>query len=171
MPQNDSKHPVSPKLNRLQTPEQSAVRGFLRKAAPLIFGAGLLGIIVGMINFFMAFGGGGPPRLFWLFFVGMPLMFLGGVMSQYGFMGAAARYIAGETAPVATDTFNYVAEETQAAVQTVARSAAKGIVEGVAAGSSTLEDSFCPHCGFAIRPDYHFCPKCGKARSTDNNQA
>ena len=154
-------NPISPQLKRLQTPKQDTVRGILRKVGPLVFGAGLLCIIVGMVNFFMAFGGDGPPRLFWLFFVGMPLMFVGGVMSQYGFMGLVARYVAGEAAPVATDTINYVADETKGAVETVAKSAAKGITEGIEAGRAGSKKNFCPHCGFPAKFDFRFCPKCG----------
>lgn len=161
-PENNSSRQVSPALKRLQVPEQNAVRSFLRKVGPLIFCAGLLCMVVGMINFFLAFGGGGPPRLFWLFFVGMPLLFVGGVMSQYGFMGIVARYFAGEVAPVATDTLNYVADETQGAVATVAKSAAKGITEGIAAGKMQAEQIFCPHCGLAVKVDFKFCPKCGQ---------
>ena len=138
------------------------MRGLLRKVGPLIFGVGLLCLIVAMVNFFMAFGGGGPPRLFWLGFVGMPLMFVGGVMSQFGFLGVVARYVAGESAPVATDTINYVADETKGAVETVAKSAAKGIAEGIAAGKTDAEQSFCPHCGLPVKVDFKFCPKCGQ---------
>lgn len=161
MPENESTRPVSDKLKRLQTPEQNSVRNFLRTIGLLVFIAGLLCIIVGMINFFMAFGGGGPPRLFWLLFVGMPLMAVGGWMSQFGYMGAVARFIAGETAPVATDTINYVADETKGAVETVAKSAAKGFAEGIEAGRATTTN-FCPHCGSAAKIDFKFCPKCGK---------
>jgi hypothetical protein len=77
-----------------------------------------------------------PPRLFWLGFIGLPLMAFGGWMCQFGYMGAITRYIAGETAPVATDTAKYIADETQGAVETVAKAAAKGIVEGIDAARS-----------------------------------
>jgi hypothetical protein len=79
-------------------------------------------------------GSFGIPDYFWLAFVGMPLMFVGSVMSMYGFMGAVARFMAGEAAPVAADTVNYMAEETKGAVETVAKAAAKGVVEGMNAG-------------------------------------
>ena len=74
------------------------------------------------------------PHYFWLGFVGLPLMFVGGVMCQFAFLGAVARFMAGETAPVAADTVNYMAEETKGAVETVAKAAAKGVVEGIEAG-------------------------------------
>jgi ribosomal protein S27AE len=161
MQNENPRRPVSPLLKRIQTPEQKATVNFLRKVGPLVFIAGLICIIIAMINFFMAFGGDGPPRLFWLFFLGMPLMFVGGVMSQFGFLGTFTRFVAGETAPVAADTVNYMADETKGAVETVAKSAAKGIVEGIEAGKSA-KTNFCPQCGASIKADFQFCPKCGK---------
>ena len=83
-------------------------------------------MVVGMVDFFSSFGNFRGPQLFWCFFVGMPLLFFGSVCCMTGFMGAAARYSAAEAAPVAADTFNYVADETQAGVTTVAAAAARG---------------------------------------------
>jgi hypothetical protein len=162
MPDPNDQRPVSPQLKRLQTPEQQATRNFLRKVGPLVFGAGLICVIIGMVDFFMAMSSRGEPRLFWLLFVGMPLMFVGGVMSQFGFLGAVTRYVAGEGAPVAADTANYLADETKGAVETVAKSAAKGIAEGIEAGRGASETNFCPHCGTGVKADFKFCPKCGK---------
>lgn len=161
MSANEQPRRVSPQLKQLQIPEQNAVRGFLRVIGPLVFIAGLLCLIGGMVSFFSAFGGDGPPRFFWLCFVGMPLMFVGGVLSKLGYLGAVARYVAGEAAPVATDTINYVADETRGAVETVAKSAAKGIAEGTESGRGLT--SYCPHCGMGVKPDFQFCPKCGKS--------
>ena len=39
------------------------------------------------------------PTKFWMFFVGVPLLFVGGVLLQLGFAGAAASYLAGEYSP------------------------------------------------------------------------
>ncbi|HXF10988.1 MAG TPA: hypothetical protein VN625_09395, partial [Desulfuromonadaceae bacterium] len=94
-------------------------------------GAGGICMVVAFVDFARSMNGMEPPHLFWMFFLGMPLMFAGFVMSQMGFMGAVTRFMAGEAAPVATDTANYVAKETEGAVETVAKAAAKGIVEGI----------------------------------------
>ena len=136
MPQNNSNSPppVSPELKRLQEPGQGSIRNFLRTAGLVLLLAGGLCEIGGFISFFSAFGGSGPPRFFWLAFVGMPLLFLGVVFCMFGFMGAVTRFMAGETAPVAVDAAKYAAEETQGAVETVAKAAAKGVVEGIEAG-------------------------------------
>jgi hypothetical protein len=103
-------------------------------AGPVIFLTGAICTIIGLISFFASFGSMEMPHYFWLAFIGMPLMFFGGVLCQFGFIGAVARFIAGETAPVASDTVNYMAEETKGAVETVAKAAAKGVVEGMQSG-------------------------------------
>jgi hypothetical protein len=116
-------------MSKLQTPKHRGIRSFLRVAGPLVAGVGLVFLIIGMASFFSAFGGSGPPRLFWCCFVGMPLLFVGGVMCKFGFMGAVARYTAAEQMPVATDAINDLAQGTQGAVKTVARAVAEGVRE------------------------------------------
>lgn len=161
MNENGSSHQSATPLKRLQSAEHTGVRTFLRTIGPLIFGAGVLCTISGMVSFFSSLGGLGPPRFFWLCFVGMPLMFVGAIMSKLGYMGALARFVAGEAAPVATDTINYLAEETQGAMQTLARSAAQGVTEGIEAGRAKATD-FCQNCGTSVKTGFKFCPHCGK---------
>jgi hypothetical protein len=134
MTQNDSEPKFSPELKKLQQPGQSSIRTGLRIAGPVIFLTGAICTIIGLVSFFASFGSMEMPHYFWLAFIGMPLMFVGGVMCQFGFIGAVARFIAGESAPVAADTVNYMAEETRGAVETLAKSAAKGVVEGIEGG-------------------------------------
>ena len=119
-------------MSKLQTAKHRAIRAFLRFAGPLVSAAGLIFLIIGMTSFFSAFGGSGSPRLFWCCFVGMPLLFVGGVICMFGFMGAIARYTAAEQVPEATDAINELAEGTQGAVKTVARAVAEGVKEGLA---------------------------------------
>ena len=116
-------------MSKLQTPKHKGTRSFLRIAGLLVTAVGLVFLIIGMASFFSAFGGGGPPRLFWCCFVGMPLLFVGGVMCMFGFMGTVARYTAAEQVPVATDAVSDLAEGTQGAVKTVARAVAGGVGE------------------------------------------
>ncbi len=123
---------ISPELKQLQQPAQASIRNGLRIAGPIIFLIGLLCVVIAAVELFTA--GNEPPRHFWLGFVGLPLMFVGGVLCMYGFMGAVARFAAGETAPVATDTLEFVAEDTKGAVETVAKAVAKGVVEGIKEG-------------------------------------
>ena len=163
-------------------------RNALRVVGPIILAVGLLFVIVGTVDFFRAFGGSETPKLFWCNFVGMPLMFVGFVLSGLGFGGAVARYQAGEYAPVAKDTFNYIAEETQDGVRTVASAIGDGLrgeaskpdgadltCPGCGAsneagskfcdqcGKPLPEDVVCPGCGEANDPDARFCDRCGEA--------
>ena len=108
--------------NRID-PGHSGIRDFCRIVGPVILGIGILMIIIGFGSFFTAFGGMSAPKYFWCAFVGMPLAAVGGAITKFGFMGRVARYMAGEMAPVAKDTFNYMADGTKDGVQTIARRA------------------------------------------------
>jgi hypothetical protein len=116
--------------NQLQSPGHSAARTFLRIGGPLLVLGGLVFMIVGIGNFFAAFGSFEPPRYFWCVFAGMPLLALGLTMCKFGYLGAMVRYLAGETAPVAKDTFNYVAEGAQPGLRAIGKSITEGVTEG-----------------------------------------
>jgi hypothetical protein len=116
-------------MSALQTPKHRKARTFLRVAGLVTVLVGLLLVAIGMASFFSAFGGHGPPRLFWCCFIGMPLLFAGSVMCMFGFLGALSRYTAAEQVPVATDAINDLAGGTQGAVKTVARAVAEGVKE------------------------------------------
>ncbi len=116
-------------MNTIESQKHKPVRSFLRIAGPLFALAGVVFVAIGLISFFSAFGGFEPPKFFWCIFAGMPLLFAGIVMSQYGYFGAVARYIAAESAPVARDAVNYMAEGTKEAVKTVAGAVAEGVEE------------------------------------------
>ncbi len=159
-----------------------------RIGLPLIALGGLL-ILIGIGNFFMSFGSFGPPRYFWCAFLGMPILFVGIVLTSYGYMGAVARYAAGESAPVAKDTLNYMVEGTQDSIKTVATAVGSGLAAGLGKTDTMngvhclkcnainqAEAKFCDQCGFALQktkacptcqelndPDAKFCDNCGGA--------
>jgi RNA polymerase subunit RPABC4/transcription elongation factor Spt4 len=169
-------------------PGHNAVRDALRVVGPVIALTGLGFMIVGAVDFFRTFGSFGPPKLFWCLFVGMPLLFVGSVLSSYGYLGRVARYVAEETAPVGKDTFNYVARGTREGVRTVAGAIGQGLREGGLGGESQTmvrchkcnalapaEAKFCGQCGQSLGktklcpnchelndPDAKFCDNCGR---------
>lgn len=119
-------------MNDIRSPHHNSVRKFLRIGGPILLAVGALFTSVGFGSFFAAMARqSGPPALFFCAFIGLPLMFAGGVMCILGYMGAFARYVAAEQAPVAKDTINYMADGTQEAVKTTARAAGQGVTEGV----------------------------------------
>jgi len=117
---------------------------------------------VGTVNFFRAFGGTESPRLFWCAFAGLPLLFVGGVLSSYGYMGKVIRYMAQETAPVGTDTFNYVAEGTREGVKAVAGAIGQGLHEG-GLGTGPKMMVRCHKCNALMEAEAKFCSRCGQA--------
>jgi len=128
------------KPNPLKSKHHDKARNFFRVAGPVVLGIGGLFMLVGLVSFFSAFGShGGTPKYFWCLFVGMPLLFFGTVFCKVGYLGAALRYMASESAPVAADTANYTAEATKPGMKTVASALREGWEEGGAASSETVE--------------------------------
>jgi hypothetical protein len=118
--------------NQLQSAQHSSIRTILCVGGPVIAGAGLLFMIVGIGSFFTAFTAAPSfefPRFFWCAFVGIPLLFVGTAMCMFGFMGTFQRYVAGESAPVAKDVVNYMGENIQPGVKAVAQAVTKGVIE------------------------------------------
>lgn len=144
---------------RKLNPQHSYIRRALRLIGPLTAGAGLLLIVIGMMSFFSAFGGSGPPRYFWCVFAGMPLFAVGVAMTKFAFLGAITRYYVGEVAPVGKDTFNYLASGTKPGVRTAAQSFAEGLVAGGLGGSRTTVP--CQDCGHGNDEAARFCGQCG----------
>jgi hypothetical protein len=79
------------------------------------------------------------PKYFWMFFVGMPLLFVGFVLN-----GPRLQRIMLEKQK---DTI---------------RETMKVMGEGINAGLNKV-DKYCPHCGEGSAVDDNFCSKCGKA--------
>lgn len=154
------------------------VRRVLRVLGPVLALVGLVFMIIGFASLFSAIGSHEAPRYFWFAFVGMPLLFAGAVLCMFGFMGKVARYQAAEIAPVAKDTFNYVADGTKEGIKTVAGAIGEGLRGAATAEPRTkvrchkcnnlvAEDAkFCGECGAALGKS-KACPKCGELNDPD----
>jgi ribosomal protein L40E len=161
-------------------------RKILRILGPLFIVIGIIPTAIGLADFYSAFGSFGQPDKFWLIGLGFPLIFAGLAMTTFGYYGAAARYVAGEVAPVVTDTFNYVAEGASEGI--VSRSIGEGLGEALgkktvvrchkcnqdnpsdakfcsSCGAPLLKTKKCPSCGEMNDPDAKFCDSCGKPMS------
>jgi hypothetical protein len=138
------------------------MRSILRVIGPLIALVGLGFTIVGVASFFSAFGGGGRPDKFWCAFIGLPLLSVGIGICKFAYLGAIGRFVAGEAAPVAKDTFNYLAHGTKAGVKEVAQAVGEGL-RGTAGGSEPQTVMRCHKCNEENDADARFCKSCGAA--------
>jgi len=96
----------------------------------------------------------GEPTKFWMMFVGIFGLAIAGWCLQAGFMGAASRYVAGETMPTVKDSAAYLSD-------------GQGVL-GVGrtvddAQRSTATGPFCSKCGTRNDADASFCDSCGTA--------
>ena len=114
---------------RLLSRQHSSIRPILRVGGPVVAGLGLVFTVVGFGSLFAAIGSFQPPRYFWCAFIGMPLMFVGGSMSMFGFLGDFQRFVAGGSSPVAKDVFEYMGEHVQPGIKAVAKAMAEGVIE------------------------------------------
>jgi len=168
--------------------KHTQTRSFLRILGPGIAVVGLIFMVIGVASFFMAFGGSGPPRFFWCAFIGMPILFVGIVISKFAYVGAVSRYMADEVAPVGKDVFNYMADGTKGSIRNVAAAVGEGLRSGIAGteaqavhcpkcnadndasakfcdacGAPLPKSKVCAGCGEQNDPDARFCDNCGKA--------
>ncbi len=107
-------------MNKIN-PNHKTQNLFLKTFGPLILIVGIGFMATGILSFFFSFGSfGGKPKYFWCCFVGMPIMFIGAVMTKLAYIGKIARYTAAELAPVTKDAFNYVAKESSEGISSIA---------------------------------------------------
>ena len=105
--------------------------------ACLVLGAILA--LIGFVSFADSFGdpSSGLPGGFVLLVIGVPLLGIGATLFKFAFLGEIGRYGAGELAPVAKDTLDYI----------------KG------------GEIACPSCGRTNEAGSNFCEACGAALS------
>ena len=143
-------------------PRHKEVRGVLRIVGPLVLAAGLLLLGIGVASFFSSMGSFEPPRFFWCAFLGIPVLFLGLVLSAPAFLGSTSRFLSAEVAPVQKDTFNYLASGTSEGVRTLAEAVGQGFAAGAGAGNAGIEQTVpCPKCQAPNQPGAQFCAQCG----------
>jgi ribosomal protein L40E len=139
--------------------QYSEARAIMKAVGPAIAGLGVLLIAVGMISFFSAMGGGGLPEYFWCAFLGMPVLFVGVVISKFAYIGTVTRYMAGEVAPVGKDVTNYMVTGTKDSIREVATAVGEGFA---AAGASSVSHRLrCHKCNADNDVDASFCNACG----------
>jgi len=154
----------------LDTDKHRSNRSVLRVIGPMIMAIGGVLMLIGLLGFFSAFGSkpsfDGPPdgiKLFFLCFLGLPMLAVGGAITKFAYLGAVARYVASEAAPVAKDTANYMIDGTRDAIGDLTKTVVAGVAGGLK-GDRPAEDLVpCTGCGHACDSGARFCNQCGTA--------
>ena len=118
---------------------QSSMRFMFRVAAVVGLGLALYFLALGLSDFVTS----DEPQKFWMLFVGLPMLAVGGWLAMAGFGGAVARYAAGEGAPVARDSLDYLTRTHPDAEPT--------------------GGPYCRDCGTRNDAAASFCDACGKS--------
>ena len=109
---------------------------------------GLACAVAGMVDFFKAFNSEGEymPKLFFLCFIGLPLVGVGAACLAFALRGNIARYVKNENMPVVKE----IGREITPTVRDIA--------------NAVLDDNnVCPYCGTSNDGNAKYCKKCGKA--------
>lgn len=128
----------------------------LRFWGPLLLGIGGLFITIAIADFFIAFNGMGMPTLGFLFFLAMPFLMAGAILTNFGYMGSVARFTASQVAPVAKDVTNYMIDGTKDQIIDLAN----GIL-GRDRPADPETKKTCYRCGEIANPGAKYCDKCG----------
>lgn len=143
----------------------------LKIAGPIVLVAGLAFAITGFVNIATSMGSGSMPDMFWCFFIGFPLIAVGGTMTGWGFKREIASYAMRESAPV----FNEAGEKIKPGISAIADAVKNSDVKVCSACGAENDKNAtfckkcgaplskkCPYCGAELDSDAVFCDKCGK---------
>ena len=86
----------------------------------------------------------------------MPFLDTGSAMTRAGYAADVAKYVCREMAPVTSEKFNYIAEETQEGVETIAKAVQRG-------KAAVVQAKQCQSCQTLNKVDANFCNGCGKS--------
>ncbi|WP_121253470.1 zinc ribbon domain-containing protein [Nocardioides ferulae] len=133
---------------------QGQYRTALRVGGAVLLLAGILTFVWGVAG---VFGAEFEPegRRIVAFIGGLPIIGFGAMLLQWGFLGAGARYAAGETMPVVKDSAAYLTDGQGLAG--IGRTADDLSADVAATGP------FCRQCGVRNDADARFCDSCGSS--------
>lgn len=142
----------------------TAIRDIFQIIGPIILCLGAIFVIMGVMD---AIGSDGRHGRSWWPFVGLPLLFVGAVITVNGFMGVMARFHASQIAPLGKDVTNYMVDGTKGSIKTIGSALGAGLAEGMgqpageaAAGQVAVR---CHKCNKPNPADAKFCSDCGAA--------
>lgn len=130
----------------------------------IMIAAGIALTITGFVDFFKAMANpeNGIPKLFFLLFIGLPMLGVGAGFLVFAFRREIVTYTKNESVPV----INEASAEISPAIQNVVKAA--NTENGVRCVCGTINDAdakFCKACG---KPLAKICENCGETNSADS---
>lgn len=132
----------------MQNDKHQKIKNRLKIIGFIVLAAGLACTITGMVDLFVtAANASGMPKLFFLTFIGVPMLGAGGWLLGFAFRREIMTYVKNESVPV----INEAGKEIAPAVKDIAE----------AAKSETKKTVKCD-CGAENPENAKFCNSCGK---------
>lgn len=138
------------------------IAGFIALCTGLVLSA------VAFVDFFLAIRSGDMPGLFFLFFIGFPLLGIGGGLLSFGYRREILRYGKNESMPVIKEA----GREAAPVIKDMADAWRDGQNAGTerkiicaCGGENDADSRYCKKCG---RPLSDVCPHCGKPIDRDS---
>jgi len=143
---------------------QGTARTAIRVAGIVLLIAALGFLAVGLQDFFSSMDSFDGPHKFWMVFVGILLLAPALWCLQAGFLGAASRYVAGETTPVIKDSASYLSDGE--GILGVGRTVDDAVDARPVVPETSATGPYCSKCGTRNDRDARFCDSCGAALAT-----
>ena len=119
---------------------------------------GIICELIGFIDFFNAFETFGSPKLFFLKFIGMPILFVGIVCLTLGYRKQITEFHADSVAGVNKDISNFMIDGTRDSITKTAQSIHEAIRNN---NDNAISINVCEKCGEKNPINARFCSKCG----------
>lgn len=111
--------------------------------------------IVGFAEFFITMSSmSGAPKLFFLLFIGLPMIGIGAGLLTFAYRGDILRFTKNEAVPIINET----GEEIKPAIKAVTGAVREGLYGETPAAKKVI---VCPACGKENQPENKFCDECG----------
>lgn len=130
----------------------------------ICLGIGAVLTVTAFVSFFRSVGSrsGEFPRLFFLGFIGLPLIGIGAMLLSLGYRGELMKYAKNEAVPIVNETGKEISPAIRAVASAVAEAKEEStnfIVCKDCGEKNPADGKFCKNCGKAL---YRVCPHCGK---------
>ncbi|MBO5412000.1 MAG: zinc ribbon domain-containing protein [Clostridia bacterium] len=119
-------------------------------------------VVIGLVDFFQVLGENEKPKLFWLFFIGFPLLPVGAVLFMIGIRRELTRYLVNENADILAQNMKIAVDATQLKKRICECGKENPMENQYCTECGKTLVSSCRNCGKIIDNTDKYCPNCGE---------